>query len=128
MTQVYCLIILEAKSLRSRCQALHLRAMREGSLSSPSSWLIDGFLFPESSHYLPYVPICVQISCPCVFVCFFSHLKMFMAKEMGSGTSMRGKYTGIKLKKVKAFPICLPTSRIVFLFYLWHIDIQKLVL
>lgn len=61
--QSYCLIVLEAGSLKSRCRqgCFLLRPGREGS-APISPWFVDACLLPVSSHYLPSVCVCVPVS------------------------------------------------------------------
>ena len=37
-------------------------ATREGSVPGPSAWLVGGHFLPVSSHPLPSVCVCIQIS------------------------------------------------------------------
>ena len=52
--EVYCLIVLAARYLRSKCQQCWfiLRVRREGSVSALSPWRIDSHLLPMLSHVI----------------------------------------------------------------------------
>lgn len=66
-TKIYFLNALEMRSLRIRYWQgwFLLRDTKEGSVLGLSPWLVDGYLHPPFTHYLPYLPyicICVQTS------------------------------------------------------------------
>ena len=63
MTEIYILMVLEARSLRPRSPQnwFLLRAVREGFIPDLSSWLRDGHLL-ASSHCLASVHVYVWIS------------------------------------------------------------------
>lgn len=77
-TEVYCLPVLEARNLKSKCQQgwFLLRAVREGSAPGLSPWPRDGHPLPTSLNIT--LLLCVSVSASNQLYWIRDHLKNFL--------------------------------------------------